>query len=645
MLKFLQLKKLIPVLLLIGFVACNHPSHLPLKVTSIETLSQKLIDSLIMESKSRYESNNQVNDLFDYYLREAEAIALTNKQFARQAEIYNEVAKRYRNISAFSKAIFYYQKSLDIANAINNDKVKAYTTHEMAVAFRRVDNNANALKLHMQVLDWAEAVHDTFLIHSSLNGIGNVYLSYNNMLEAISFFHRSLNYLGSNPRNLLGEAINTDNIGEGWLMLKRPDSALFYLKRSYEINTKLGSHLGQAICENGFGNVYLSLGDNEKAKQHFNESLKLNRQIGDLIYVADNLRNLGTTCLAMQDFRNGESYLKEAIIISEKIGSKAQVLEAAKSLGKYYAKINQADLALKYIEKSLIYKDSITQELSEQNTEAMNVLYRAEKQEREILILKQQAELNKLRIRTQYWTLGALAFLLFTGFVLVFFILRQRQLRNRFKELELEQKLFRSQLNPHFLFNSLAAVQNFIMNNDKMAACDYLANFSRLTRAILMGSKNELTPLNKELELLEDYLKLQQLRFQGKFQYQFEIKNDIDSEECLLPSMLIQPFVENAIEHGVRDIEYPGIIMIRFLKQDNDLLIEIEDNGRGLNLDGNAKKSGHISMATQITRQRMELLKLQSKKTCKFEIANKNANPDSSGVIVRIVLPFYYVEN
>lgn len=642
MIKFLRLKRLLPILTIITLFACNRPAHLQLQDTTIDEISQKLIDSLINQSRNQFGDNFHTTDLFDFYLREAEAVAITNKQFAKQAEIYNEVARRYRNISAFSKAISFYQKSLDIATAINNDKIKAYTTHEMAVAFRRVDNNANALKFHMQVLQWAESAHDTFLIHSSLNGIGNVYLSYNNTLQAISYFHQSLLYLGSNPRNILGEAINTDNIGEGWLMLKRPDSAFIYLQRSYDINVKLGSRLGQAICHNALGNVYVYMGKYAEAMQHYKSSLVLNRQIGDLIYVADNLRNLGTTSLAMNSTKQGEKYLKEAIAISEQIGSKAQVFETAKSLGKFYAQNNQPSLALKYIEKSLVYKDSITQELSDQNTEAMNVLFRAEKQEREILILKQQAELNELRINLQFWTLFILAFLLFVAVGMALIILRQRKLRNRYKELMLEQKLFRSQLNPHFLFNSLSAVQNFIMNNDKMAAFEYLANFSRLMRGILMGSRNELTTLDKELEILEDYLKLQQLRFQGKFQFNLLVSDEINDEDCQLPSMIIQPFVENAIEHGVRDLNYPGLIIIRFFKQKTDLIIEVEDNGHGLNSTEGVKKVGHISMATQITRQRIEIFKLQSKHQCKFEIINKDIKSGSSGVLVRLTLPFIH---
>jgi tetratricopeptide (TPR) repeat protein len=636
-----MLRNLLLCISLSLFFACTHQARFNIESGTRDELSQLLIDSLIRQSRAEFNNLKGTDEFLDHYLREAEAIAEKNKQFKKQTEVYNEVAKRYRNVSAFGKAITYYQKALDIANAINDDKIRAYTTHEMAVALRRIDNNADALKLHIQVLGWAEAVKDTFLIHSSLNGIGNVYLSYNNILEAIGYFHRSLNYLGSNPRNLLGEAINTNNIGEGWLQLNRPDSAEIYLKKSYDINVQIGSMLGQAICQNGFGNIAVNKKDYSNAIQHFSLSLELNRKIGDLIYVSDNLRNLGTSYLAMNNLVKAEKYLKDAVTMSETIGSKTQVFESTKALGKLYAQLNKPQLALKYLEKSLAYKDSITQEISRQNAEAVEVLYQAEKQAREIIILKQQAQLKELNRLRERWFLFSVMLFLVLGVGTLLIVLRQRRLKNRFKEIELEQKLFRSQLNPHFLFNSLTAVQNFIIRNDKMAAFDYLANFARLMRSILMSSKNELTTLEKEAEMLDDYLKLQQLRFQGKFDYSIFIDKNLDKESTYLPPMMVQPFIENAVEHGVQALAYKGQIDVRFKSSGENILIEVEDNGVGLKENETPKKEGYVSMATQIIKQRIETIKHQTQKNCKFEIINKDAKFETGGVLIRLLLPIY----
>ncbi len=603
--------------------------------------SNQVIDSLIQLSNTNYKLKDTVKLPYDEYLKIAVEVALANNQSKRIAEIYNLIAKRHRNISEYSKAISFYQQSLAIIEEIQNDSLKAKTWHELAVVFRRIDYNAQALKLYMRVLEWAESNHDTLLMHSSLNGIGNVYISYNNYYDAIGYFQRSLAYQGKMKTNRLGMAINTNNIGEAYLFLHNTDSALVYLKRSFKINLEIGSELGQAICHNGIGMVYVEQKHYEKARYEYQKSLEINQKIGDLIYVADNHRNLGKVYMLTGNYPLSEEHLLKALEIGKTIGSNLQILEADKILSELYSYMQKTELALEHMRESMAYKDSITKEVSRQNSEAMDVLFRAEKQEREIVILKQKAQLDALQIsRQKFLIIGIASFVLAIAVIILFFY-RQRLLKEKLSQMSLEQKLLRTQLNPHFVFNSLAAVQNYILHNDKIAASDYLVNFSRLMRNILMGSGSDFIPLENELEILNDYLKLQQLRFQNKFDYRFEISNNIEPQTCMVPPMLVQPFVENSIEHGIRGIDRQGLIIIRFNREQNLLLIEVEDNGIGLQEHSSEKqKSNHVSMATKITKQRMQNLQSITKRTCKLEILDKITHKSLPGVLIRIQIPF-----
>jgi LytS/YehU family sensor histidine kinase len=336
-----------------------------------------------------------------------------------------------------------------------------------------------------------------------------------------------------------------------------------------------------------------------------------------------------------------EEHLLKALEIGKTIGSNLQILEADKILSELYSYMQKTELALEHMRESMAYKDSITKEVSRQNSEAMDVLFRAEKQEREIVILKQKAQLDALQIsRQKFLIIGIASFVLAIAVIILFFY-RQRLLKEKLSQMSLEQKLLRTQLNPHFVFNSLAAVQNYILHNDKIAASDYLVNFSRLMRNILMGSGSDFIPLENELEILNDYLKLQQLRFQNKFDYRFEISNNIEPQTCMVPPMLVQPFVENSIEHGIRGIDRQGLIIIRFNREQNLLLIEVEDNGIGLQEHSSEKqKSNHVSMATKITKQRMQNLQSITKRTCKLEILDKITHKSLPGVLIRIQIPF-----
>jgi tetratricopeptide (TPR) repeat protein len=625
--------------LLLAFGCTSKNKNIP--VSNFNQISEKVIDSLINESKIHYNRQTNVEDQSDHFLKEAIEIARNAQNKQATFNINMLIAKRLRNNAKYGKALEHLQKAQVLANEINNDELRAYAAHEMAVVFRHIDDNAQALKFHIQALEWAENAKDTFLIHCSLNGVGNVYFDYRDYAQAIEYFHRSLLFLGKKEPNLLGEAINCNLLGESWLFLGNPDSALIYLNRSYQVNVKIESELGQAICNNGKGLVYHAKKDYAKAIAYYHQALQLYTQTGDLFYQSMCLNNLGKSLMAIHSFKDAEQVLKNSLEIASTIGSKDFVLDASLELAQLYNETGKIKASYQYSQMALAYKDSITDDLKTQNMEAMDVLYKAEKQEREILILKQDAELNQLKMSRQKYLLLSIAGFLFIAILIVVFIFRQRRLKSKINEIGLEQKLLRAQLNPHFIFNSLSAVQNFIMKNDRTTASEYLVNFSRLMRNILIGSGEDFILLENELQILDDYLKLQQLRFQGKFNYYFELAETIDPKYCLVPPMLLQPFIENAIEHGVRDIQEQGIIITRFKVEKQKLIIEVDDNGRGLHEQKNSnKKKSHISMATKITRQRMQNLQAITKSPCTFEVIDKTKTTGLPGVLIRINIPF-----
>ena len=224
-------------------------------------------------------------------------------------------------------------------------------------------------------------------------------------------------------------------------------------------------------------------------------------------------------------------------------------------------------------------------------------------------------------------TIGALSF--------VYFYFKQKDLKNTKLILETEQRLNRARMNPHFFFNALASLQSFAINEtDNMSIAENLSKFSYIMRETLENSYREYVTIHQEIDFLTEYLKLQVLRFPDKFD--FKILNAIESpDDVLLPSMIIQPFIENSIEHGFANIDYKGDLSIIFRNEDNSTLIEIRDNGRGLN-NQIEKSKGYISRAKQIVTDRIYLLNLKLKSHAKFSIENDKSG---QGVVVRIELP------
>ena len=173
-----------------------------------------------------------------------------------------------------------------------------------------------------------------------------------------------------------------------------------------------------------------------------------------------------------------------------------------------------------------------------------------------------------------------LAGLLILIALLIWLLIYKRLLnksRRRKEQLSLEIKSIRSQLNPHFIFNALASIQGLINKNDIPAANRYLAEFSRLLRESLHHSDKEMVPLVTEINLLETYLRLEQLRF--NFKYEINIDQAIDKNATEIPYLILQPLVENAVKHGVSTLTEKGLIKIDFIKREYTLLVQISDNG------------------------------------------------------------------
>jgi two-component system LytT family sensor kinase len=174
--------------------------------------------------------------------------------------------------------------------------------------------------------------------------------------------------------------------------------------------------------------------------------------------------------------------------------------------------------------------------------------------------------------------------------------------------LELEKRMLRAQINPHFLFNALSSIQHFITDNDKVSALRYLSKFSKLLRQTLEQSGNATVLLNDEITFLQNYLELEALRFDHAFTFSLEVAPDVDVHNTELPILLVQPYVENAILHGLSHHKSGGHLSITFTKKNDHTVCTIRDNGIGRRASEALKKVHHPSRGMAITERRIALL-------------------------------------
>ena len=206
--------------------------------------------------------------------------------------------------------------------------------------------------------------------------------------------------------------------------------------------------------------------------------------------------------------------------------------------------------------------------------------------------------------------------------------------------LMMEQKLLRSQMNPHFVFNSLLAIQSFIYKKDAREAAVYLSRFAKLIRLILNSSRQEYVPLEQELDYLKYYLDLQRLRFENKFSYFLEVDKNIDVDRIAIPPLLAQPFIENAIEHGIKNSEKKGVIVIRFTLCDQCIMFEVEDNGIGMvrarDLAG-TRPGDYEPLGMTITKERLKLLNMNQSQKVTFSVSEAK---DDDGMVTGTKVAF-----
>lgn len=199
---------------------------------------------------------------------------------------------------------------------------------------------------------------------------------------------------------------------------------------------------------------------------------------------------------------------------------------------------------------------------------------------------------------------------------------RRKELDYKRQVAEIETAVLRLQMNPHFIFNSMNSIRNYILQKNIDTADEYLERFARLMRMILKFAENPFIAVSEEMELLEQYLETEQMRFEKPFNYYFHIPDDLDPDEVILPTMILQPFVENAIWHGLSDKEGERRIHIRFWQEQDLFYCSIEDNGigRAAAAKRRATAKSHESKALSITERRLKLLEAASGKTASYKL-------------------------
>ena len=270
----------------------------------------------------------------------------------------------------------------------------------------------------------------------------------------------------------------------------------------------------------------------------------------------------------------------------------------------------------------------------------LEVAYQTEKKEQHIQLLTAENKLKSQRLKTGFFLLA----ILITIILLILYIFRIRRKQAQLIQTDLQQKVLRSQMNPHFIFNVLGSIQNFLLQNDNKKAAGYLSQFASLTRATLEFSADEYISLTNEINMLSNYLELEKMRTPGKFDFRILSTEDLETDFIRIPPMLIQPFVENAIKHGFRNTDAGGVLELSFSENENALQVTVIDNGVGINSAHPKNDDNHKSMAMQIFSERCKLFYKKTKRNISYTVIDLGElNNREKGTKIEMTIPL--IEN
>ena len=386
-----------------------------------------------------------------------------------------------------------------------------------------------------------------------------------------------------------------------------------------------------------FARSYFNLSGTEEENKNWNKAmvyldsgyLFINKK--DTIDLWDYYANKSSLYIELKNSGRAILYADSALICANALEYKLYIAESQRIIAEAANLTGDYKKAYTALKTERMLRDSIN------NIERTKVVAELEKKYNQA---KNENTIKDLDKKKQLYLFLAIAAIL-TATTIGFF-LRQQNLKHKQNILETEQRLNRARMNPHFFFNALTALQKFALrDNDGQAMASNLSKFSNIMRETLESTYKDYVTIEQEMEFLNQYLEVQKIRFPQTFSYEVTAAKDLDIDELQIPAMIIQPFVENSIEHGFVGVEYPGKISVNFMIENKELQIQITDNGKGL--DTTIKeKNEHISRASQIIKDRIYLLNIKLKTKAGFGIDN---NSSGNGVIVKIHLPLLYKEN
>jgi tetratricopeptide (TPR) repeat protein len=614
-------------------ITCVLQSPLSAQISKLDSLKIEMdkatVDTLRLDAMLKYGNELRKSDVEAAIelLKSALNLSVEFGDKTRQGKILNSIGICYGVLGQYANAMEYFSKSLEIHREMKNGKFIADAHNNLGNVYKRIGDYTIAQSCYLRSLEIQDSLGNLAGRASALHNIATILDMTGDSDKALEYFAQVIEIYKS-LNDSIGQSNAYHSIGLIYRNQGKLDQAMEYLNTHLHFVKNNGDRISEASALNTLGQVYLSKGINERANELFLESLHKSEELNLKQGMVDALYNLADLNFIKKNYSQAISYMQRHLQYSIEMESLQKQKEAHEKLAEYFIKSGNIADAFNHTSAASKLKDQL---YAEEKADAFQKWQaRFEMYEKDLKLKAQTTEIESLYDRIRRDTL--VKWLLSLGLILVgistWLFYQRYKIRQTTNQLlleknqhiekqhrqieeankELESRMLRAQINPHFIFNSLGSIQHFITSNEKVSALKYLSKFSSLLRQVLEDSVTNNLVLEEELKLLRIYLELEALRFEDGFTYQISTDPSLDIYNLEVPVLLIQPFIENSILHGLLPKAGDRKLDIHYFQDDNWLSCRIRDNGIGRAASGlsNANRSLKIpSRGLEVTGRRL----------------------------------------
>lgn len=536
----------------------------------------------------------------------------------------------------------YYDKVSYYSDSLHFVFGKGLAQVNLGVLFNKAANFDASNKAFFKAIDYADSCGDVRLRSTSLNNIGENFKTLKDFVKCRQYAQEAIN-VNMKIKRWIGVGINYELLQQCDLEEKLYDSAKSNLLRGlpFAVLSKDSALIMQYYL--GFGKLYAVGNQTDSARYYFNYAVNESKRndhplneyegyMAQVHYLKNNTTNQKL------------SLLKKAIRIALETKSLEKISNTAREMSFAYDEKNNRDSAAAFYKIYRTTADSLFSENNRRNVIIKETEWMIKRQEIENAHLKEFTQLQDKELAIKNGLLLAVMISLLLIIVVAFFIYKSIQSSKRNTESQLKQNIaetqmqvLRSQMNPHFIFNSLNSIDAFIQSNDKYHATIYLNKFAKLMRNVLDSSKQNTITFSKDIETLKLYIELEEQRSENKFITKADIDEDLMNSDYKVPPLIIQPFIENAIIHGLRNKDsHDGILSVDISKTDKTIVYSITDNGIGRASSVQMNNSKGRSYGIEMSYERVKLFNKEPEASVVITDLYKNGK--ANGTNVRIIL-------